>query len=407
MAVVSFADIIFDFAVRLTTLSGPEYNPRAMKTALVSFYESYPPTSGSAIVSYSVARFLPGERLLVQVTNRGGSEEPEPGLRVESIASPAGSSAAKIIRLPGRLRAIARTIRSFGPDAVLLEGASWAVFHWLLFRTLRRKLPGIPVYYHAHNVEYDLRRGHKAHLSAAMSHWAEGMLIKKSAAAFAVSDVDIRRFKELYGVEPELLPNGVDVARFDSATEAQAEALRSRLGLGRHCILFMGLYAYPPNTMAVQFLATEVMPRLLRTHPDAELVVTGGDVPMRFPWLKNPGILPFDEVPALLQACCVATAPIFLGSGTRLKILEAMAAGAVVVATPKGAEGISVEDGRGILLARDGEEFAQKIRRVWDEPGLGETLIAEARQFVLERFDWPVCLEALLARLRENAPPRL
>ncbi len=343
----------------MTKIRGPEYNPQTMKTALAAFFEAYPPESGSAIVTYSVARNLPGERLLVQVTNRSGLEEPEPGLKIESLPSPAGSAAGKILRTPARIRAIVRTIRRFGPDIVILEGASWAVFHWLLLRALRRRLAGTPIFYHAHNVEYDLRRGHHAFLTAALSKWAEGKLVRTTERSFAVSPVDSRRFLELYGHEPELLPNGVDTGRFAAATEAEAESLRARLGLGPHSVLFMGLYAYPPNTLAVQFLVTEVMPRLLQTHQDAELIVTGGDVPFQFPWLKNPGILPFGEVPALLKACSVATAPIFIGSGTRLKIVEAMAAGVPVVATPKGAEGLEAADGRALLLASDGEQFAE------------------------------------------------
>jgi len=378
-----------------------------MKTALVTFYETFPPSSGSAIVSYSVARNLSGERLLVQVTNRSGQEEPEPGLKIESLPSSAGSAAGKILRTPARLRAIVRILRRFGPDIVILEGASWAVFHWLLLRALRRRLAGTPIFYHAHNVEYDLRRGHKAFLTAALSKWAEGKLIRTAERSFAVSAVDSRRFLELYGFEPELLPNGVDTGRFAAATEADAESIRTRLGLGPHAVLFMGLYAYPPNTLAVQFLVTEVMPRLLKTHRDAELVVTGGDVPFRFSWLNNPGILPFGEVPALLRACSVATAPIFLGSGTRLKIVEAMAAGVPVVATPKGAEGLGAADGRMILLASDGEQFAAAIRRIWDEPGLRESLVREARDFVRAKFDWAVCLSALIERVREHTSPRV
>jgi len=377
-----------------------------MKTAIATFCEAYPPISGSAIVSYSVARFLPGERLLIQVTNRAGSDGPERGLRVVSLDSPAGTSAAKIFRTPSRIRAIVRTIREFGPDLIVLEGASWAVFHWLLLRALRRRMSGVPVFYHAHNVEYDLRRGHKARLAAILSHWGEGRLIKCSDAAFAVSAVDSRRFGRLYGIEPDLLPNGVDAGRFAATTEADMKGIRDRLGIGPHSLLFMGLYAYPPNTLAVRFLVNEVMPRLLETHPDAELVITGGDVPFQYPWLKNPGVVPFKDVPALLKACSVATAPIFMGSGTRLKIVEALAAGAPVVATPKGAEGLEIEDGRALLLASTGEEFAEQVRRVWGDPGLRASLIAEGRQLVRSRYDWSVCLSALLARSRKLARSR-
>jgi glycosyltransferase involved in cell wall biosynthesis len=159
----------------------------------------------------------------------------------------------------------------------------------------------------------------------------------------------------------------------------------------------MGLYAYPPNTQAVRFLIEEVMPRLLRARPDAQLVVTGGAVPIQRPWLINPGVVPFGEVPALLRACAIGTAPIFSGSGTRLKILECMAAGTPVVATPKGAEGIEVVDGQSILLAQEAAGFAERILWIWDDPALAETLTGQARQIARSTYDWPVCLRGLVA----------
>lgn len=370
-----------------------------MRTAFVTFFEAYPPDSGAAIVSYSVARFMPGERLLVQVAGRTGREEPDPDLTVESLAIPADTPAAKLARMPARIRAIVDAISRFGAQAVVLEGASWALYHWLLLRALRRRLPGIRVYYHAHNVEFDLRRGRSGRFIAALTGWAEGRLLRGADRAFAVSAVDARRFKELYSVDTDLLPNGVDVDRFSAVTDEKVDAVRKRFGVGPRALLFMGLYAYRPNTQAVEFLINEVMPRLLQTHPDAQLIVTGGEVPHRHSWLKNPGMLPFDDMPAMIQACSVGTAPIFSGSGTRLKILECMAAGIPVVATPKGAEGLEVEDARSILLARDGEAFASQIRRLWSDPGLGESITRNALQVVRSRYDWPVCVRSLTACL--------
>jgi len=367
-----------------------------MKTAILTFYEAYPPTSGAAIVSYSLARYLPGERLLVQIGGRGGREEPQPGLTVLSLDLPAQSPVQKITRLPERIRALVSAVSAFGPGLVILEGASWAIYHRLLLSALRRRLPGVRVVHHAHNVEYDLRRTRSGRGIAALTRWAERGLMHGSDLALAVSEVDAARFQALYGQRPGLLPNGVDLARFGAATPDQVEALRSRHGLGPHVVLFMGLYAYPPNTEAVRFLVQSVMPLLLRSHPDAQLVVTGGEVPLRRPWLINPGVLPFEEVPAMLRACGLGTAPIFSGSGTRLKILESMAAGVPVVATPKGAEGLAVADGVSILLAEDPEGFACQIRRLWEAPDLGEALADNARQLICLRYDWPVCLRGLL-----------
>jgi glycosyltransferase involved in cell wall biosynthesis len=288
----------------------------------------------------------------------------------------------------------------YDPDIVVLEGASWALYHRLLLTALRRRLPQVTVVYHAHNVEYDLRRAKSGRVIVALTAWAEGGLLRQTDHAFAVSTVDAQRFRELYNIECALLPNGVDVARFAAATPGQVEMLRTRYAIGPHAILFMGLYAYAPNTQAVRFLVDEVMPRVLATAPDAQLVVTGGEVPFRHPWLINPGVIPFDEVPAMIRACSVGTAPIFSGSGTRLKILECMAAGTPVVSTVKGAEGVCVVDGASILLAEHGEGFARAILGLWAEPRRAASLARKAQDLAQIHYDWPACPAELVRRCR-------
>lgn len=376
-----------------------------MKTAFITFYEAYPPASGAAIVSYSVARHMPGDRLLVQICDHAGSDEPQSGLKVRSLALPAASPREKILRLPSRIWAVIDSLVEYDPAIVVLEGASWAPYHRLLLTALRRRLPEVTVVYHAHNVEYDLRRAKSGGAIVALTAWAEGGLLRQTNHAFAVSAVDAQRFRELYGIECALLPNGVDVARFAAATPGQVEMLRTRYDIGPRAILFMGLYAYTPNTQAVRFLVDEVMPRVLAAAPDAQLVVTGGAVPFRHPWLINPGVIPFDEVPAMIRACSVGTAPIFSGSGTRLKILECMAAGTPVVSTAKGSEGICVADGASILLAEDGEGFARSILGLWAAPLRAASLARTAQEVAQTHYDWPVCTAALVRHCRSLHDP--
>lgn len=367
-----------------------------MKTVFVAFYEAYPPDSGAAVVSYSVARFMPGECLLIQIASHRNRKKLDSGLTVESLAIPADSPFEKAMYTPARVRAITRAVSRFGGESVVLEGASWAMYHLLLLYSLRRHLPDIKIFYHSHNVEYDLRRSKNGWFIASLTKWAEGRLLRGVDRIFAVSPVDARRFRELYQVNSELLPNGVDVQRFIAIRDADVLEMRKRFEIGPHTILFMGLYAYGPNTEAVEFLIHDVMPRLLKIDPDAQLVVTGGEVPYQYSWLKNPGMLPFDDLPALIRACSISTAPIFSGSGTRLKIVECMAAGIPVVSTPKGAEGLVVVDGQSILLAIDGEGFATAICRLWENSDLYHSLTATALKIVSSRYDWPVCLENLI-----------
>ena len=365
-----------------------------MKTAIVSFYEAYPPISGAAAVTFNVAKFLPGERLLIQAGSRPYSTQVQ-GVRVVTVPGVAESRIGRITTLQGRLRAMIDELRRFRPDLVMLEGASWAVYHWLLLRAIRRTLPKVRVVYHAHNVEYVLRRQRNGPAIAAITRFAEGRLLADCDLATAVSDVDRALFRKLYEVDAELLPNGVDVAQFASVSAQEIERIRVRYGIGNSAIIFSGLYAYPPNRAAIDFLQDDVTPLLLEHVSDLQLVITGGDIPRRQSWLMTPGIVPHDDMPALLASCRAAAAPIFSGSGTRLKILEAMAAGVPVVATSKGVEGLPFRDGEHLLIADDTPRFVQSLRRAMMHGDSRDGLLSNARKAVSEHFDWRAIIHEL------------
>jgi glycosyltransferase involved in cell wall biosynthesis len=103
-----------------------------------------------------------------------------------------------------------------------------------------------------------------------------------------------------------------------------------------------------------------------------------------------------------LERAAAVIAPLRLGGGTRLKILEAMAMGKPVVSTPEGAEGLQVEDGRDLLLASSPETFAERLVKVLKDAALSRSLGENARRLVEQRYGWPASvarLEALYARL--------
>jgi glycosyltransferase involved in cell wall biosynthesis len=129
------------------------------------------------------------------------------------------------------------------------------------------------------------------------------------------------------------------------------------------------------------------MPALRKHYTSAMLAITGGGAPYREPWLKNVGSIAYDDFAGFVAACGVAVAPIFSGSGTRLKILEAMAAGIPVVATEKAAEGLSVTHGRDILFARNADEFVTCIGELFDNPELAAGLRQRAA-ITIAKFCW-------------------
>jgi glycosyltransferase involved in cell wall biosynthesis len=166
-------------------------------------------------------------------------------------------------------------------------------------------------------------------------------------------------------------------------------------------LLFVGTLNYAPNENAVKWLVEEIMPAIrAKVGQDmAELTVIG-----RGPtdWLKKMaatgafslhGDVP--EVEPYYEACHAVLVPIRAGGGTRIKILEAFGYGRVVISTTLGAEGIAAEDGQELLIADDADGFANAAKRLLDEQGLAQKLIANGRRRVMERYSAQACEQAV------------
>jgi glycosyltransferase involved in cell wall biosynthesis len=97
-----------------------------------------------------------------------------------------------------------------------------------------------------------------------------------------------------------------------------------------------------------------------------------------------------DDLRPLLAGATLAVAPIFAGGGTRVKILEAMAAGTPVVATTKGAEGIDAIAGEQLLIADDAAAFAAHVGALLADHALRARMAQSARRLIEERYDWRV-----------------
>ncbi len=370
------------------------------RTLLFAFYTAHPPTGGASAVTYQLACHWPGERKLVQIGDDPGMREATSGLQVVTLAYRGrGERWQKLIEVPRWIHEMTSIAADYRPDTIILEGASWCAYHWLLMSALRRRLPSVKLIYHAHNVEYDLRRQKHNRLVAELTRWFEGRVLAGVDIATSVSPVDASRFQVLYGRETVLLPNGVDVAWLQSATPASIEALRARYQLTAETVLFMGAYAYKPNGEAIDFLVKEVFPALMSLRPEARLLILGGEVPYERPWLIAPGLVPSEELPSFIHAAAVSVAPIFSGSGTRLKILELLAAGTPAISTAKGMEGLPLEPGVDILLAETAHAFVDLLNGVLADPAKARQWCANSMVKVVSGFSWLCIIQTFSIKL--------
>ncbi len=169
-------------------------------------------------------------------------------------------------------------------------------------------------------------------------------------------------------------------------------------------------FDYPPNAIAARFLVEEILPRLWERLPSARLQLVGSDPTsfVRAAAAKDPRIEvtgPVPEVTPFLARAFAVAVPLFQGGGTRLKVLEAFAAGTPVVATSKAVEGLDVTEGAHFLAAESADEFVAALLALWTNPARAAEMAAGARRLARERYSREVvcrCVAAAVRRLEAS-----
>jgi GT2 family glycosyltransferase len=155
-------------------------------------------------------------------------------------------------------------------------------------------------------------------------------------------------------------------------------------------MLFLGSFRHIPNQAALDWFVQRALPRVLERHPDARLVVVGSEPPPRHVLPPSPAIELrgfVDDIREPLSRYAVFVCPVLSGSGVRVKLLEAFAAGMPVVSTRLGAEGVARNDGELCALADDPEAFASRISDLFDRPAEGAAMAARARAEIENNWD--------------------
>jgi sugar transferase (PEP-CTERM/EpsH1 system associated) len=218
----------------------------------------------------------------------------------------------------------------------------------------------------------------------------EAQVCRRADRVIAVSDVDAAMLQELApGLDVTVVPNGVDTRAY-----TPPPTLPHPLTL-----VFTGTMDFRPNVDAVLWFAQKVLPLIQAKVPDVHFYVVGQRPHRRLEVLRDDPAITLtgwveDARPYIAQAA-VYVAPLRIGGGTRLKLLEAMATSKPVVATHLGAEGYPVTDGRELLLADTPTDFAAAVVTLLRDPERRATLGRTGRTFVEQQYDWRVIVPRL------------
>jgi glycosyltransferase involved in cell wall biosynthesis len=283
---------------------------------------------------------------------------------------------------------------------------------------LRQAPPGAPppaLVLDEHNVEYDVLRQVARSGGAGIDrrvynalNWRklrreEERAWREFDGVTVCSENDDRRVRaSVPDARTAVIPNAVDVDFFRPRPSDPPSDGRT--------VLFFGAIHYYPNTEGILHFLEHTWPLLAARHPQCRLKIVGPRPPPsvlahQSPRVEVTGFVE-DLRPHLAEAA-VVIAPLRIGGGTRLKILEAMAMGKAVVSTRVGCEGLAVTSERELLIADEPAAFAEAAGRLLDDPALARRVGRAAQALIEDHHSWTAAAAALEVFLRQVVKARL
>ena len=377
----------------------------------------WPLDTGAKLRNYHLARILATQTRISLLAFGDQQDDANPLEKVYqgivTVRRPGGYSFAKVLRgAVGRtplpllnyttdemMTTLARVLEENDFDIVQVE--SIHLMNYLpLFRTARSRAAVVCDW---HNIESDLMRQYAereqnvarktyARRTARLINEFEQRALNEFDAHMTVSEQDAERLRRL---NPRarifVVENGVDVSYYASEQAAR----KSR-------IVFVGSMDYHANIDGAINFARNVWPAAREKKPDLVFTIVGRDPSPEVRALSSiEGVEvtgSVEDVRPYYREAIAAVVPLNVGGGSRLKILEAMAAGVPVVSTKLGAEGLDLSDGENVLLTEGPGQIAQALIRLIEDHELERGLIAGGYVLVSERYDWSILGAKLLSQ---------
>jgi polysaccharide biosynthesis protein PslH len=383
---------------------------------------SWPAISGAKLREYFLCRALArsGSVTLAYFEPPGDSTAPPGDLgrfrRVQGVPQPESYTPAQLVQgLFGRWplpvvnytseamkSAIARILKEDAFDLIHIESIQMAAYVPLIQRDQQ-----IPVVYDWHNIESELMRRYSTQAASPGRKLYAAITARRLAVlersilhtGFGHIVCSERERDQLLRLAPlsriAVIENGVDTAGFREC--AQGNPHRTR-------IVFVGSMDYHANVEAAVAFVSAVWPRIHAQFPERTLSLVGSNPSPAVVALRNAGGVEVTgtvpDVRPYYRSALAAIVPLRTGGGTRLKILEAMAAGVPVVSTSLGAEGLAVSRGENILIADSDDEWLPHLSELSGHPELVSRLTSSATNLVESRYDWTVLGESLCSTYR-------
>ncbi len=382
----------------------------------------WPTISGAHLRDFYFARTLARHAQLTYVglvNEEAGAQaeqlrqklEPERGTRVYALRRDAGYRPVNILR--GLIGPTPLNVLNYTSDKVIaaldpiLSEQSFDVIqiesmHLIAYaQHIRQVAPRTRLILDWHNIESEILaryaendsnplRAFYAKRTSVLSRHVEDQLLDMCDAHTVCSEREREvLLSRVPGSRIEVVGNGVDCEFFaDDGLAAE-----------RRDVLFMGRMDYHANIDAAVYFVKTTWPLIHARRPELRLVIVGAQPPEQVRALASDSVVvtgTVEDVRPYYHSALISVVPLRVGGGTRLKVLEAMAAGTPVVSTTLGAEGLAVTHGKDILIADTPEAMAEAVVTMQPDSSQRQELVGNARRLVQTLYDWNVVGEILL-----------
>lgn len=286
------------------------------------------------------------------------------------------------------------------PDIILLEGLPTAAF----IASLKHKFPNIPLVLRQSNVEYLLLKRNAIatkniflkifyyHQSFLMKRF-EISAMRKVDAVTAITQFD----KDVY---LEHLP---ELNCFVSPAGSDVLHKKKDIRRKKNNLLAISYWKWKPNLDGLDWFLKNVWPELVKKQPSITFDIIGEGLSEKFKQEFNDPRINFlgfvDSLESYRQSATIFVAPLFSGSGMKLKIVEALAYGLPIITTKIGAEGISIENEMHYIEANTEMEFVNKILALLNDFEMQELISKKATEVVVQNYAWPAITAKLISYL--------
>ncbi len=393
-----------------------------MRILLLTPQRPYPPHQGTTLRNFNLIKELSKRHRVCVLTFLDPDQNPDDSGPlsdlcewVEAIPVPRRNSGLRLRQLllsnrpdmswrlwsPALNKRLIQRLQQETFDVVEIEGFEMTPY----LPTIEAHQPEALIVYDAHNAEWILQKRACLTDLKKPSRWAtalyswiqwqrlrhqEADLLRRAAHTIAMSAQDKVALRDLVFDAPiTVIPNGVDLAAYGHFRGKPIY----------HDLLFTGKMDFRPNVDAVLWFGQQVLPLVREARPGTTFAVVGQRPHARLDVLRDaPGVTItgyVDDVRPYIAGTTVYVAPLRMGGGTRLKLLEAMAMGKAIVSTTVGAEGFPIGDREEIILADEPAAFAREVVDLLENPARRRELGTAATAFAHAAYGWDVLVPQL------------